>query len=91
MDVEKINGLEWKVSQGFRRSMRVPIHLFGKEDLIRDLDPQVYEQAANVATLPGIKKEVILMPDAHSGYGAPIGAVAAFDTGNGGIISPGMI
>lgn len=91
MEMEKVNSLEWKVGKDLRKGMRVPIHLFGDESLVKGMDMQVYEQAANVATLPGIVKEVMLMPDAHSGYGAPIGSVAAFDTDNGGIISPGMI
>jgi tRNA-splicing ligase RtcB len=34
--------------------MRVPAVIYADEDLIRDMDDEVYEQAANVATLPGI-------------------------------------
>lgn len=46
------------------------------------------EQIANVATLPGIVKYSMAMPDAHLGYGFPIGGVAAFHE-EGGVISPG--
>ncbi len=91
MEVRRVGDLEWTVDKTFKEGMKVPIRLFGTENIIKNLDPQVYEQAANVASLPGIEKEVILMPDAHSGYGAPIGTVAAFDVNNGGVISPGMI
>ncbi len=91
MEAKRVGDLEWVIDKSFKEGMRVPIRLFGTENLIKNLDPQVYDQAANVATLPGAEKEIILMPDAHSGYGAPIGTVAAFDVNNGGIISPGMI
>ncbi len=71
--------------------MRVPARLFGSKDLIQGLEPKVFEQIANVATLPGIVKASYAMPDAHWGYGFPIGGVAAFDPDKGGIISVGGI
>ncbi len=71
--------------------MRVPIIVFADEGLIRDMDEQVYQQAANVAALPGIVKASYAMPDAHWGYGFPIGGVGAFDPDNGGIISAGGV
>ena len=49
------------------------------DEMIRDMDDKVYEQASNVATLPGIVQACYAMPDAHWGYGFPIGGVAAFD------------
>ena len=67
--------------------MRVPAVLFASESLICDMDQKVYEQAANVAALPGIQKASYAMPDAHWGYGFPIGGVAAFDPDEGGIVS----
>ena len=42
-------------------------------------DDQALQQVANVATLPGIVKASIAMPDIHWGYGFPIGGVAAMD------------
>ena len=50
-----------------------------------------FEQAANVAALPGIVKASYVMPDAHWGYGFPIGGVAAFDPEEGGVISAGGV
>jgi tRNA-splicing ligase RtcB len=44
----------------------------------------------NVATLPGIVKASYAMPDAHWGYGFPIGGVAAFDP-EGGVVSAGGV
>ena len=59
--------------------------------LIRDMDDKVYEQAANVAMLPGIVQASYAMPDAHWGYGFPIGGVAAFDADQGGVVSAGGV
>jgi tRNA-splicing ligase RtcB len=71
--------------------MRVPAIIYADEGLIRDIDDKVYEQAANVATLPGIVGASYAMPDAHWGYGFPIGGVAAFDPDEGGVISAGGV
>jgi len=71
--------------------MRVPVIVFADEGLIREMDEQVYQQAANVAALPGIVKASYAMADAHWGYGFPIGGVAAFDPEAGGIISAGGV
>jgi tRNA-splicing ligase RtcB len=64
--------------------MRVPAIIYGTSDLIHDMDEKVYEQLTNVAALPGIEKAAYAMPDAHWGYGFPIGGVAAFDPRHGG-------
>ena len=61
------------------------------KNLIRDMDDKVFEQAANVATLPGIVQASYAMPDAHWGYGFPIGGVAAFDPDQGGVVSAGGV
>lgn len=71
--------------------MRVPAVIFATEDLIEDMDDKVFEQATNVAKLPGIQKASYVMPDAHWGYGFPIGGVAAFDPDEGGVISAGGV
>jgi tRNA-splicing ligase RtcB len=71
--------------------MRVPAVIFASETLIRDMDEKVYEQVTNVATLPGIVRASYAMPDAHWGYGFPIGGVAAFDAEKGGVISAGGV
>jgi tRNA-splicing ligase RtcB len=71
--------------------MRVPVIIYATEGLIRDMDQKVFEQATNVATLPGIVKASYAMPDAHWGYGFPIGGVAAFDPEEGGVVSAGGV
>jgi tRNA-splicing ligase RtcB (3'-phosphate/5'-hydroxy nucleic acid ligase) len=72
-------------------NMRVPGIIFSNRELIKDiLKDQSLVQVANVATLPGIVKYSLAMPDIHWGYGFPIGGVAAFDAEDG-IISPGGV
>lgn len=80
---------EWHISP--RGKMRVPGVIYATESLIRDMDEKVYEQVTNVATLPGIVQASYAMPDAHWGYGFPIGGVAAFDPDLGGVVSAGGV
>lgn len=61
------------------------------EPLLQAMDELVRQQACAVAQLPGIVGPVCLMPDAHWGYGFPIGAVAAFDDRQGGVVSAGGV
>ncbi len=72
-------------------AMRVPALIYADETLIRDMDLKVYEQVCNVAMLPGIVQASYAMPDAHWGYGFPIGGVAAFDASDGGVVSAGGV
>ena len=71
--------------------MRVPAILYADEALLREMDEKVAEQIGNVATLPGIVQAAHAMPDAHWGYGFPIGGVAAFDPEQGGVVSAGGV
>jgi tRNA-splicing ligase RtcB (3'-phosphate/5'-hydroxy nucleic acid ligase) len=85
----RVDATTWRIEpQG---AMRVPAIIYADEELIRDMDDKVYEQAANVATLPGIVQASYAMPDAHWGYGFPIGGVAAFDPDKGGVVSAGGV
>ncbi|KTD25687.1 replication factor C subunit (activator I) [Legionella lansingensis] len=65
--------------------------LYGTRELIEAMDEKVREQIINVASLPGLVGHAMTMPDAHWGYGFPIGGVAAFDANQGGIISAGGV
>lgn len=80
---------EWQIAPFGK--MRVPGVIYATESLIRDMDAKVYEQVTNVAALPGIVKASYAMPDAHWGYGFPIGGVAAFDPDRGGVVSAGGV
>ncbi len=86
----KVNDYTWDIPMSYKPGMRVPGRIFVSQKLLQSLEHETLEQTANVATLPGIQKYAMAMPDAHSGYGFPIGGVAAFDR-NTGIISPGGV
>jgi tRNA-splicing ligase RtcB len=81
--------LTWRIEP--YGDMRVPGIIYADEPLIRAMDAKVYEQVRNVATLPGIVNASYAMPDAHWGYGFPIGGVAAFDADVGGVVSAGGV
>lgn len=85
----KINDYQWRIEATER--MLVPAVIFADEKLILEMDDKVCEQISNVAALPGIVKAAYAMPDAHWGYGFPIGGVAAFDPNDGGVISAGGV
>jgi tRNA-splicing ligase RtcB len=87
--LEKVSPYEWLIEA--TGPMRVPVVIFADEQLVSSMDEKVRQQASNVAALPGIVKASYVMPDAHWGYGFCIGGVAAFDAGQGGIISAGGV
>lgn len=91
-DLIKIHENLYEIPKSYRSDMRVPAHIFINEQMLEDVikDKSLW-QIINVATLPGIVKAAIAMPDIHQGYGFPIGGVAATDIKNGGVISPGGI
>jgi tRNA-splicing ligase RtcB len=80
---------EWWIAP--HGKMRVPGIIYASEALVRDMDAKVCEQVEHVATLPGIEKASYAMPDAHWGYGFPIGGVAALDADRGGVVSAGGV
>jgi len=92
MDLNKLTrsgDYRWRIDP--HGDMRVPGVLFGDRELMEALDDKVYEQLCNVAMLPGIVGAAYAMPDAHWGYGFPIGGVAAFDPDDNGVVSAGGV
>src|SRR5512135_784882 len=87
--LERESDFQWRIKPFGR--MRVPGVIFGSETLLREMDAKVYEQVTNVAMLPGIVEASWAMPDAHWGYGFPIGGVAAFDADADGVVSAGGV
>jgi tRNA-splicing ligase RtcB len=87
---KKISDTVWEIPAGYKEGMRVPARIYATEKLVREIDEGVVDQVTNVATLPGIQKYALCMPDGHWGYGFPIGGVAAMDE-RSGVISPGGI
>ncbi len=90
--LERIDDNRWRIPRSYRSDMRVDGVIYADDKLIAaikgDKSP---EQVANVATLPGIVKYSLAMPDIHWGYGFCIGGVAATDPEEGGVISPGGV
>src|SRR3989344_5955670 len=90
MKVEGVSKNVWEISASEKSGMNAPARIFATENLLKQMDEGVFEQITNVASLPGIVGYAMAMPDAHWGYGFPVGGVAAFDEKEG-IISPGGI
>ncbi len=89
IEVKKISDVVWEIPKSGK--MKVPCRIFASEKLLEKMkQDRTLIQGKNVAFLPGIYKYACVMPDGHSGYGFPIGGVAALDYENGGI-SPGGI
>ena len=88
--IRNISDTEWEIPRDFVPGMRVPGTFFLSHHLAEGLEEGALTQLANVATLPGILRCSLGMPDIHWGYGFPIGGVAAFDEDEG-IISPGGV
>ena len=89
-DFRKITDWLWEIPKSFRQDMRVPARAYVSEEMLDEvLRDKSIEQLLNVATLPGIQRYALAMPDMHEGYASPIGGVAAIRIADG-IISPGM-
>jgi tRNA-splicing ligase RtcB len=87
-DLARLDRNVWEIPREFRSDMRVPARLYADETLVEDaLGDRSLEQLVNTATLPGIVKYAIAMPDIHQGYGFPIGGVIATQLPDG-VISP---
>ncbi|MGZ4779801.1 MAG: RtcB family protein [Thermoanaerobaculia bacterium] len=90
-DLNRIHDWLWEIPASYRGDMRVPARVYADEPMLDSiLGDRSLDQLVNVTTLPGIQKYALAMPDAHEGYGFPIGGVAAVDAEEG-VISPGGI
>jgi len=87
--LERVSDYEWHIPP--RGNMRVAGIIYASKALVTAMDEKVREQICNVAALPGIVNASYAMPDAHWGYGFPIGGVAAFDADAGGVVSAGGV
>ena len=88
--VKKIDDYTWEIPK--TGGMRVPGRVYSDEKLLASIErDNCLQQVANVAHLQGIVRYSIAMPDAHWGYGFPIGGVAGTDVAEGGVVSPGGV
>ena len=89
MNLKKIDDYIYEIEK--HGDMLVPGRVYSSKKLIEKVkEDNSLKQVKNVATLPGIEKYSIAMPDIHEGYGFPIGGVAAVNTKDG-YISPGGV
>lgn len=90
LNLRRIDETTWEIPK--EGPMRVPGRIIADENLLDLIQrDKAAEQVANVACLPGIVGYAMAMPDAHWGYGFPIGGVAATDPDEGGVVSPGGV
>jgi tRNA-splicing ligase RtcB len=91
VNLKQLNDYLWEIEKDTSIGMNVPVKIYANNEIMEFMKKdRTLSQAINASTLPGILKNMLLMPDGHEGYGAPIGGVAAFDAENG-IISPGFV
>lgn len=90
-NIKQISDYTWEIPKSFRADMRVPARFYtSKEMLPQIMKDRSLDQLVNVATLPGVERYALAMPDMHEGYGFPIGGVAAIRVKDG-VISPGGV
>jgi len=90
-DLIKINDYLWEIPKSFRSDMKVPGRVYLSEKMLKKaFEDRTLEQLVNATTYPGIERYALAMPDAHEGYGVPIGFVGGLRTKDG-VISPGAI
>src|SRR5918999_5593445 len=88
MRVNRIAEAVWEIPATEKPGMLVPARVYATGAILQSMDEGVFDQVTNMACLHGIQRYALCMPDGHSGYGFPIGGVAAFDAQTG-VISPG--
>jgi tRNA-splicing ligase RtcB len=90
MDLRETEPMLWEIAQP-RPDMRVPARVFADEELLAAIEgDDSLVQLQNVATLPGVVAAALAMPDVHTGYGFPVGTVAATELPDG-VVSPGGV
>ena len=87
--LERVREYVWEIPKS--GDMRVPARVLASEQLLEEIgEDKSLEQLRNTTHLPGIQKYALAMPDAHQGYGFPVGGVAGIDAEDG-CISPGAV
>ncbi len=88
--LQRVNEYMWMLPKSVRKNMRVNAMILANDEAMAMIEDEAIQQLTNVAMLPGVVQPVFAMPDAHWGYGLPMGAVGVFDPEANGIISSGM-
>jgi len=64
--LQKISDTVWELPASYKEGMRVPGRIVATEKLVREMEETVYQQISNVATLPGITRYALCMPDGRA-------------------------
>jgi tRNA-splicing ligase RtcB len=62
----------WIINPALTHGKKIPV--VANENILKTITDRVIQQASNTANAEGVES-VVLNPDAHEGYGAPIGCV----------------
>jgi tRNA-splicing ligase RtcB len=89
-NIQRLDKYRLRIPASYKPGMNGPVVIYADAAIEKNIEPGALEQAANTATLPGLAGPALAMPDIHSGYGFPIGGVAAYSARDG-IISPGGV
>ena len=90
-EIAKEGEFKYVIKKNESKGMIVPVTIYADENLVSKMAlDRTIDQAANVATLRGVMKHVVVLPDGHEGYGFPVGGVAGMDLEEG-VISPGGV
>ena len=86
--IDKIDDFCYRIERNAAERMKMPVTIYANERIMSAMvADRTLDQAVNVATLPRVKKHIVVLPDGHEGYGFPVGGVAAMDLEEG-VISP---
>ncbi len=89
VELNQLSKFAWEIPPSGK--MRVPARVYASEALLDKIRGDLtLKQLVHATQLPGIHKFALALPDAHQGYGFPVGGVAALDAEHGAI-SPGAI
>jgi len=89
-NIRRLDQYRLKIEASYKQGMNGPVIIYADAAIERLIEADALDQAANTATLPGLAGPALAMPDIHTGYGFPIGGVAAYDARDG-VISPGGV
>ncbi len=89
--IEKLSDYKFRIPREKSLGMRVDGIVYASERLMKAIrEDETIKQVVNSASLPGIQVAALAMPDAHYGYGLPIGGVVATDVKEG-VVTPGGV
>ena len=88
--IKRLDAYRLEILPSYKQGMKASAIIYADQALEAIIEAGALDQAANTATLPGLAGNALAMPDIHTGYGFPIGGVAAYDA-QSGIISPGGV